>query len=101
MLHGGQVTCVTLGKFSYYKSKYVGPFLRLPLSSIFCCIVALGPSTLSTIAESRSAVARDVDYPVLYKCLAREIKVIMHVRVRLYTNACVSRRMCESWQLCV
>ena len=33
-------------------------FLRLSLSSIFCFIVALGP-------ESRSAVARDVDYPVL------------------------------------
>ena len=40
-------------------------FLRVPLSSIFCFIVALGPSTLSSIAESRSAVARDVDYPVL------------------------------------
>ena len=46
-------------------SKYVGPFLRLPLSSIFCFIVALGPSTLSTIAKFRSAVARDVDYLVL------------------------------------
>ena len=26
-------------------------FLRLPLSSIFCFIVALGPSTLSSIAD--------------------------------------------------
>ena len=65
VLHVGQVTCVALKKFSYYKSKYIGPFLRLPLSSVFCFIVALGPSTLSTIAESRYAVARDVDYPVL------------------------------------
>ena len=39
-------------------------FLRLPLSLIFCFIVALGPSTLSSIAESWSAVARDVDYPM-------------------------------------
>ena len=72
-------------------------FLRLPLSSIFCFIVALGPSsTLSSIAESRSAVAHDVDYPASWfrpvqwhacKCLAREIKVIMCVRVRLCRNA--------------
>ena len=40
-------------------------FLRLPLSSIFCYIVTLGPSTLSSIALSLFAVARDVDYPVL------------------------------------
>ena len=31
---------------------------------------------------------------------AREIEVIMLVRVRLYLNACVSHRRCESWQLC-
>ena len=40
-------------------------FLRLPLSSTFCFIVALGPSTQSSIAESWSAIARDVDYPIL------------------------------------
>ena len=34
------------------------------------------------------------------KCFAREIEVIMHVRVRLCGNVCVSRRMRESWQLC-
>ena len=32
---------------------------------------------------------------------AREIEVIMRVRVRLCLNACVSRRMHESWQLCL
>ena len=73
-------------------------FLRLPLSLIFCFIVGVGPSTQSSIEESWSAVARDIDYAC--KCLVREIKVIMCVRVRLCRNACVSRRMRESWQLC-
>ena len=31
---------------------------------------------------------------------AHEIEVIMRVRVRLCVNACVSRGMRESWQLC-
>ena len=39
-------------------------------------------------------------YNGLCKCLAREIEVIMHVRVRLCGNAFVSRRIRESWQLC-
>ena len=33
--------------------------------------------------------------------MAREIEVIVRVRVRLCRNACVSRRMRESWQLCI
>ena len=54
-------------------------FLRLPLSSIF---VVLGPSTLSPIAESWSAVARDVDYP------SRTMVRVNAWHVRL--NACES-----------
>ena len=85
-------------------------FLRLPLSLIFCFIIALGPSTQSSTAESRSLVARElwhwlprpdsVPYNGTCKCLARQIEVIMRVRVRLCKNVCVSCRMCESWQLC-
>ena len=49
-----------------------------------------------------------IDYSVLtmtcVNCIrnisAREIEFIMHVRVRLYLNVRVSRRMRESWQLC-
>ena len=90
----------TIGNSSTFS---VFPCLR---SSVLSQRLAL----LSSIAESRSAVARDVDYPVpadsvsyngACKCFAREIEVIMRVRVRLCGNACVSRRMRESWQLCI
>ena len=40
-------------------------FLRVPLCSIFCFLEVLGPSTLSSITESRSAVAWGRGYPVL------------------------------------
>ena len=77
-------------------------FLRLPLSSIFCFFVALGPSSLSSITKSQSAVAHGhwlphpnsvPDHGVCKlhtqytACLVREIEVIMHMRVRLCLNA--------------
>ena len=68
-------------------------FLRLPLSSIFCFFVALGPSTYRPLQNLSLQLHVDVDYPVLIpsrtmaacKCLVREIEVIMRVRVRLCT----------------
>ena len=49
--------------YIYYNSYTPLHFLRLPLSLIFCFIVALGLAL--SIAKSQSAVACDVDYPVL------------------------------------
>ena len=59
-------------------------FLRLPLSLIFCFFGALGPSTLSSITESRS-VDVEVDYPVLIP-----FRSIAHVNyVRTYVLYCM------------
>ena len=58
--------------------------------SVFGCMWVV---TLITHPDS-------IPYNGTCKCLVREIEVIMHVRVRLCKNACVSRRMRESWQLC-
>ena len=52
--------------------------------------------TIVHIVESRFAVARDVDYPVLIPSrtmvrFAREIEVIVRVRVRLFGNVCLTQ----------
>ena len=56
----------------------------------------------STVTNNKQTLLRpdSVPYNGACKCFAREIEVIMRVRVRLCGNACVSRRMRVSWQLC-
>ena len=87
------------------------PFVSIPLSQASPVFNLL----LFRIVHSRSLSLQlqvDVDYPVLILSLTlarvnyvhvyvtyipREIEVIMCVRVRLCLNACVSRRMRDSW----